>query len=96
MKYMKRVSTELEIIAGSPDEEELMLQGVRFAFRVHQFAGGFDVETMRAFQELKDKANTLHLQRQNQNQQVFCRSISCQGLQPNDHFCKVDPIWLIP
>ncbi|KAJ8479674.1 hypothetical protein OPV22_023401 [Ensete ventricosum] len=63
MKYMKRVSTELENnIAGSPEEEELMLQGVRFAFRVHQFAGGFDVETMRAFQELKDKAHGLRLQ----------------------------------
>lgn len=36
MKYMKRVSSELENIAGSPEEEELMLQGVRFAFRVHQ------------------------------------------------------------
>ena len=36
MKYMKRVSSELEIIAGGPEEEELMLQGVRFAFRVHQ------------------------------------------------------------
>lgn len=36
MKYMKRVSSELEIIAGNPEEEELMLQGVRFAFRVHQ------------------------------------------------------------
>ncbi|XP_042409171.1 protein CHUP1, chloroplastic-like isoform X1 [Zingiber officinale] len=92
MKYMKRVSTELEIIAGSPDEEELMLQGVRFAFRVHQFASGFDVETMRAFQELKDKANTLHLQRQNQNQQVFCRSTSCQDLQPSDQSCKVGSI----
>ncbi|RRT53475.1 hypothetical protein B296_00045337, partial [Ensete ventricosum] len=51
MKYMKRVSTELENnIAGSPEEEELMLQG------------GFDVETMRAFQELKDKAHGLRLQ----------------------------------
>ncbi|RRT73105.1 hypothetical protein B296_00016556 [Ensete ventricosum] len=36
MKYMKRVCSELEMIAGSPEEEELMLQGVRFAFRVHQ------------------------------------------------------------
>lgn len=36
MKYMKRVSTELQVIAGSLEEEELMLQGVRFAFRVHQ------------------------------------------------------------
>jgi Wiskott-Aldrich syndrome protein len=36
MKYMKRVSSELEVLAGGPDEEELMLQAVRFAFRVHQ------------------------------------------------------------
>jgi hypothetical protein len=36
MKYTKRVSTELEVLAGGPDEEELMLQAVRFAFRVHQ------------------------------------------------------------
>ncbi|KAF3517067.1 hypothetical protein DY000_02064135 [Brassica cretica] len=28
-----------------PEEEELIVQGVRFAFRVHQFAGGFDAET---------------------------------------------------
>lgn len=37
MKYMKRVSSELEANgSGSPEEEDLMLQGVRFAFRVHQ------------------------------------------------------------
>jgi hypothetical protein len=36
MKYLKRVSSELEAIEGGPEEEELMLQGVRFAFRVHQ------------------------------------------------------------
>ncbi|XP_008783905.2 protein CHUP1, chloroplastic-like [Phoenix dactylifera] len=68
MKYMRRVSSELETMAGGPEEEELMLQGVRFAFRVHQFAGGFDVETMRAFQELKDKARSLHKQSQNPSQ----------------------------
>ncbi|KAI7737676.1 hypothetical protein M8C21_027845 [Ambrosia artemisiifolia] len=58
MKYMKRVSAELEMVSG-PEEEELIVQGVRFAFRVHQFAGGFDVETMRAFQELRDKRTQL-------------------------------------
>ena len=36
MKYLRRVSSELEAIQGGPDEEDLMLQGVRFAFRVHQ------------------------------------------------------------
>lgn len=33
---MKRVSAELEIVGGVPEEEELIVQGVRFAFRVHQ------------------------------------------------------------
>ncbi|KAM6551281.1 hypothetical protein CsatB_001089 [Cannabis sativa] len=75
MKYMKRVSAELESvgeIGGGPEEEEqLIVQGVRFAFRVHQFAGGFDVETMRAFQELRDKARCC----QNQQQpKLVCRS----------------------
>lgn len=36
MKYMKRVSAELESVCGGPEEEELIVQGVRFAFRVHQ------------------------------------------------------------
>ncbi|PUZ64684.1 hypothetical protein GQ55_3G162400 [Panicum hallii var. hallii] len=68
MKYLRRVSSELEAIKGGPDEEELMLQGVRFAFRVHQFAGGFDGDTMRAFQELKEKA--FQSQREIQNQHL--------------------------
>ncbi|PKA46043.1 Protein CHUP1, chloroplastic [Apostasia shenzhenica] len=79
MKYMRRVTSEIEAIAGGPEEEDLMLQGVRFAFRVHQFAGGFDVETMRAFQELKDKARELQAHKQNHQQQqqnLFCRSMS--------------------
>lgn len=35
---MKRVSAELEAMfgQGGPEEEELIVQGVRFAFRVHQ------------------------------------------------------------
>ncbi|GLT73567.1 hypothetical protein SLA2020_454160 [Shorea laevis] len=75
MKYMKRVSAELETVGGGPEEEELIVQCVRFAFRVHQFAGGFDVETMRAFQELRDKARSCHEHFQNQQQQKFiCRS----------------------
>ncbi|CAN1150037.1 Protein CHUP1, chloroplastic [Linum perenne] len=60
MKYMKRVSAELENVDSPAEEEELIVQGVRFAFRVHQFAGGFDGETMRAFQELRDKARSCH------------------------------------
>lgn len=38
-KYMKRVSSELDALSGSdkePNREFLVLQGVRFAFRVHQ------------------------------------------------------------
>ncbi|KAG0454739.1 hypothetical protein HPP92_023688 [Vanilla planifolia] len=66
MKYMKRVTSEIEAIDGGTEEEDLMLQGVRFAFRVHQFAGGFDAETMRAFQELKDKARKLQAHKQKQ------------------------------
>ncbi|CAK9152584.1 unnamed protein product [Ilex paraguariensis] len=78
LKYMKRVSAELETVGGGPEEEELIVQGVRFAFRVHQFAGGFDVETMRAFQELRDKARSCHIQCQNQHQQRFvCRPTAC-------------------
>ncbi|XVF25668.1 hypothetical protein REPUB_Repub13aG0233400 [Reevesia pubescens] len=76
MKYMKRVSAELEAVGGAPEEEELIVQCVRFAFRVHQFAGGFDVETMRAFQELREKARWCHVQCQDQNQQqqkFICR-----------------------
>nr|XP_043624947.1 protein CHUP1, chloroplastic-like [Erigeron canadensis] len=77
MKYMRRVSAELETVGG-PEEEELIVQGVRFAFRVHQFAGGFDVETMRAFQELRDKVKTCHEQCQSQQQQKsLCRSTAC-------------------
>ncbi|XP_073147504.1 protein INCREASED PETAL GROWTH ANISOTROPY 1-like [Henckelia pumila] len=78
MKYMKRISAELEMIWGSPEEEELILQGVKFAFRVHQFAGGFDVETMKAFQELRDKARSCNVQYNNQHQQklVYRSSVS--------------------
>lgn len=58
-KYMNRISIELESM-GSPENEPaqefLLLQGVRFAFRAHQFAGGFDEETMHAFEELRQLA----------------------------------------
>ncbi|KAG2315359.1 hypothetical protein Bca4012_066183 [Brassica carinata] len=80
MKYMKRVSAELEVIGGGgPEEEELIVQGVRFAFRVHQFAGGFDAETMRAFQELRDKARSCHIQCQSHTHQhkLVFRSTPC-------------------
>lgn len=59
-KYMKRVSLELDSAGAvssvkEPQREFLLLQGVRFAFRVHQFAGGFDADSMRTFEELRDR-----------------------------------------
>lgn len=60
-KYMKRVASELDLLSGpekEPTREFLVLQGVRFAFRVHQFAGGFDAESMKAFEELRSRVNT--------------------------------------
>ena len=38
-KFMKRVASELDALQGTekePNREFLLLQGVRFAFRVHQ------------------------------------------------------------
>ncbi|XP_019177562.1 PREDICTED: protein CHUP1, chloroplastic [Ipomoea nil] len=60
-KYMKRVAIELDALSGpekEPNREFLVLQGVRFAFRVHQFAGGFDAESMKAFEELRSRVAT--------------------------------------
>lgn len=57
-KYMKRVASELDELSGpekEPNREFLVLQGVRFAFRVHQFAGGFDAESMKTFEELRSR-----------------------------------------
>ena len=78
-EYMKRITGELQSNECTR-EENLLLQGVRFAYRIHQvnnislriqilfsvpqclkantketfqFAGGFDGETIRAFQDLK-------------------------------------------
>ncbi|XP_073301250.1 protein INCREASED PETAL GROWTH ANISOTROPY 1-like [Primulina huaijiensis] len=79
MRYMNRVLAELELVGGGggPEEEELIVQGVKFAFRVHQFAGGFDVETMKTFQELRDKARLCNVQCHNQHQpKLVCRSSS--------------------
>ncbi|KAG8374492.1 hypothetical protein BUALT_Bualt10G0000500 [Buddleja alternifolia] len=32
MKYMRRVLAELEMVGGGPEEEDLIVQGVKFAF----------------------------------------------------------------
>ncbi|CAM8902463.1 unnamed protein product [Rhodiola kirilowii] len=53
--YMARTLKELKLKQGK-NENEMLLQGVRFAYRVHQdsqFAGGFDVDTTKVFEELR-------------------------------------------
>ncbi|KAF3432575.1 hypothetical protein FNV43_RR27315 [Rhamnella rubrinervis] len=60
-KYMNRVASELDAMSGpekEPNREFLLLQGVRFAFRVHQFAGGFDTESMKTFEELRSRVHS--------------------------------------
>ncbi|KAH9309497.1 hypothetical protein KI387_037408, partial [Taxus chinensis] len=72
-KYMKRVAIELESMGSCEKEltqEFLMLQGVRFAFRVHQFAGGFDTESMSAFEQLRNLAHTCHKNSQARKQRA--------------------------
>lgn len=59
--YMKRVALALDALCGrdkEPPREFLILQGVRFALRVHQFAGGFDAESMKAFEDLRSRVHT--------------------------------------
>lgn len=51
-EYMKRITKELQS-EFVREENDLLLQGVRFAYRIHQFAGGFDGETIHVFQEQK-------------------------------------------
>ncbi|KAM1032644.1 hypothetical protein ACFX2C_036284 [Malus domestica] len=61
--YMPRVAMELQSKAAAekdPAMDYMLLQGVRFAFRVHQFAGGFDADTMHAFEELRYLAHLLN------------------------------------
>ncbi|XP_066388222.1 INCREASED PETAL GROWTH ANISOTROPY 1-like protein 1 [Miscanthus floridulus] len=54
-EYMNRIVNTLKSDPFANDEE-LLLQGVRFAFRIHQLAGGFDEGCRKAFQELKTYA----------------------------------------
>ncbi|KAK2658276.1 hypothetical protein Ddye_004809 [Dipteronia dyeriana] len=56
--YMKRVSTKLELVHNSDREstqEALFFQGMHFAYRAHQFAGGLDSETLCAFEEIRQR-----------------------------------------
>ena len=54
--YLKRVLTESTAASARANEaqsartQELLTKGVRFAFRVHQFAGGFNAETLKSFE----------------------------------------------
>ncbi|KAJ7959840.1 Protein CHUP1, chloroplastic [Quillaja saponaria] len=55
-KFMQRITKEIQS-TECLQEDNLMVQGVRFAFRVHQFAGGFNEETIQAFEDLKKQGN---------------------------------------
>ncbi|CAL0334984.1 unnamed protein product [Lupinus luteus] len=57
-ELMKRITKELEKNEVFEEDNLILLQGVKFAFRIHQFAGGFDTETIQAFQQFK-KLSTL-------------------------------------
>ncbi|OMO53382.1 hypothetical protein CCACVL1_28678 [Corchorus capsularis] len=55
--YMKRVAKELQLVRNLDKEstqEALLLQGMHFAHRAHQFAGALDSETLRAFEEIRE------------------------------------------
>lgn len=54
---------------------KLEMQDLRPKF-FWQFAGGFDMETMKAFQELRDKARSCHEQFQNKQQKMVWSSAS--------------------
>ncbi|XP_022948306.1 protein CHUP1, chloroplastic [Cucurbita moschata] len=49
---MRRITKEKQL-NETPQTENLFLQGVRFAYRVHQYAGGFDSEAIVAFEGMK-------------------------------------------
>ncbi|CAN6467373.1 unnamed protein product [Victoria cruziana] len=74
-RYMNRVIAELKSMSCT-EGEDLMLQAVRFAFRVHQFVGGFDGECARVFQEMRDMAVSCHSESQ-QHQNPPYQSRSC-------------------
>ncbi|KAM7257064.1 hypothetical protein ACFE04_012805 [Oxalis oulophora] len=51
---MKRISKQVQSNESFKDDN-LLVHGVRFAYRIHQFVGGFNVETKDVFEELKKK-----------------------------------------
>ncbi|XP_039072273.1 protein CHUP1, chloroplastic-like [Hibiscus syriacus] len=54
--YIRRVGTELQTARSldkESEQEALLLQGMHFANRAHQFAGDLDSETLCAFEEIR-------------------------------------------
>lgn len=53
--YLRRVTTELESVQYLEREstQGLLLQGIHFAYKAHQFAGGLDSETLCAFEAIR-------------------------------------------
>ncbi|CAO2812889.1 unnamed protein product [Amaranthus hypochondriacus] len=58
-EYIKRIIKELSS-SRSCNSEDIIHQGARFAYRVHQFAGGFDIDTEKLFEELKQVHHKLY------------------------------------
>ncbi|KAK4775839.1 hypothetical protein SAY87_023800 [Trapa incisa] len=61
--YMQRVTLEFELVCRSDREatqEALLLQGVHFAFRAHQFVGGLDSEALCALEEIRQRVSRTH------------------------------------
>ena len=62
--YMTRVIRQVDklgmdpTMCDDPQREYLLLEGVRFAFRCHQFAGGFDAQAMSIFEKLRELAGS--------------------------------------
>ncbi|XP_020220838.1 protein CHUP1, chloroplastic [Cajanus cajan] len=62
--YMKRLRMELGSARNSDrqsSQESLLLQGMHFAYRAHQIAGGLDAETLCAFEEIRQHVPAGHL-----------------------------------
>ncbi|KNA11430.1 hypothetical protein SOVF_135280 [Spinacia oleracea] len=51
-EYMNRIIKELQTCT-LPSSEDIIHQAARFAYRIHQFTGGFDSDTEHVFQQLK-------------------------------------------
>ncbi|XP_074274686.1 protein CHUP1, chloroplastic isoform X2 [Silene latifolia] len=91
-KYMKRVAAELDVLTGpekEPNREFLLLQGIRFAFRVHQFAGGFDAESMKTFEDLRSRVQT---QNSEDNKAEIISNKDAVPTQGSTRECTLSPV----